>query len=40
MNKFKTLKLGFSATLVRESFGASLYFGTYNYLRKEKCYDN
>jgi solute carrier family 25 carnitine/acylcarnitine transporter 20/29 len=34
-NKFKTLKLGFSATLVRESFGASLYFGTYNYLKKD-----
>ena len=34
-NKFKILRLGFSATLVRESLGGSFYFGTYNYLRKD-----
>ena len=34
-NKLKILKLGISATLIRESIGGSLYFGTYNYLRKD-----
>ena len=30
-----TLRLGFSATLMRESLAGSLYFGTYNYIRKD-----
>ena len=34
-NKFKILKLGFSATLPRESIAGSLYFGTYYYLRQD-----
>ena len=34
-NKISTLKLGWSATFTRESIGGSLYFGTYNYLRKD-----
>ena len=33
--KFETIKLGFSATLIRESLGASIYFGFYNYLNKD-----
>ena len=34
INFIKYSKLGFTATLIRESFGASLYFGTYDYLRE------
>tara|TARA_B100000161_G_C33531129_1_gene406073 strand:+ start:351 stop:1037 length:687 start_codon:yes stop_codon:yes gene_type:complete len=33
-NKLKILRLGLSTTLLRESIAGSLYFGTYNYLRK------
>ena len=36
INLIKYSKLGFTATLMRESFGASLYFGTYDYLKDKK----
>lgn len=35
MNLIKYSKLGLSTTLVRESFGASLYFGIYHHLRED-----
>lgn len=31
----KYSKMGFSATLLRESIGTSIYFGSYNYLKKD-----
>jgi len=35
-NNKNLLKLGLTATLIRESFGTCLYFGTYNFCRKEE----